>query len=169
MSMTPEHVAAAVLQVALRDEAWQDLGFAGRPKHGSFFQRFRPEWRVCLEKSVLKQMVAVLTAAHVAARVVREQQVPDVVRLLVDGPGGMPPLWPALGYTSRAEAMQDLLLSINAYARCPPANWGAELNDRLDPASVPDETLAGRLFLGVARFSLTAQDMIPILRAQSVR
>lgn len=167
--MTPTDVAASVLQVVLRDEAWQDLGFAGRPRHGSFFQRFRPEWRVCLEKSVLKQMVAVLTAAHVTARVVRDQQVPEVVRLLVDGPGGTPALWPALGYTSRAEAMQDLLLSINGYVRCPPANWGAELNDRLDPASVPDQKLAGRLFLGVARFSLTVQDMVPILRAQNGR
>jgi hypothetical protein len=165
--MTPLEVASGVLQVVLRDEAWQDLGFAGRPRYGSFIQRFRPEWRVRLEKSILKQMIAVLAAAHVSAGVLRQQQLPEMVRLLVDGPGGTPALWPALGYTSRAEADQDLTASTNSYARGNPSNWGAELNERLDPSSVPNAKLAGRLFLGIARFSLTVQDMIAVLKAQN--
>lgn len=165
--MTPADVAAAVLQVVLRDEAWQDLGFARRPRHGSFLQRFRPEWRVHLEKSALKQMIAVLAAAYVSAGVIRRQQLPDMVVLLVDGRCRTPALWPALGYTSRAEAVQDLTSSTNAYARGNPSKWGAEMNERLDPSSIPNEKLAGRLYLGIARFTSTAHDMLAVLRAQN--
>ena len=65
MSDAVNKVGAYCLAAALMDEPWQDLGFRRRPKHGRFIQRFRPSWKVALEKRVLQQIIAVFTAVHV--------------------------------------------------------------------------------------------------------
>ena len=51
------------LSTVLRDELWQDLGFPRRPQYGAIVHRFRPLWRVQVEKAALKQMVAIFAAA----------------------------------------------------------------------------------------------------------
>lgn len=151
----------------LRDEPWQDLGFAKRPRYGEIVQRFRPLWRVQFEKTALKQMIAVLTAAHVHAGALDATDVREVVDILVDGPQGSTQLWRLYGYASRAEAIEGLVCAIGTYVESEPQQWASILGSALNVPSVPDRRLAARLFLGTVRFTQTAEDMVPFLRSNA--
>jgi hypothetical protein len=157
-------VAHFALSTVLRDEPWHDLGFSGRPRHGQIVQRFRPQWRVHLEKTALKQMIAVFTAAHVHAGALDPDDLSGVVDILVDGPNGSQDLWRTYGYTSRAEAESSLTQAIDSYVASDPQGWPTLLNAALDVSSIPDERLAANLFVGTVRFAQTAEDMLPFLR-----
>ena len=152
------------LSTVLRDEPWHDLGFPGRPRHGEIIQRFRPQWRVHLEKTALKQMIAVFTAAHVQAGALDPDDLASVVDILVDGPNGSQDLWRSYGYTSRAEAESGLTQAIDSYVATDPQEWPTLLNAALDVSSVPDEKLGANLFVGIVQFAQTAEDMLPFLR-----
>ena len=155
---------ANVLGTALRDEPWQDLGFERRPRYGELVQRLRPEWRVDLEKAILKEMIAVLTAAHLLAGVITRPQIGDLVQLYVDGPGAPTDLWRTLGYTSRAEAQTHLKSTVYLYADTKPDEWPKSLMQRLQVTKVPDRKLSANLLVGVVRFGTNAHHMISVLQ-----
>jgi len=162
-------IVAAILGDVRRDETWQDIGFPKRPKYGAFVQRFRAQWRVQLEKAILKQMIAVLTAAYVAAGALRRENLPEVLRLFVDGAGSTYELWRSYGYTSRSEAIQHLGSAVNEYIASDPNEWADILIPQLDLSNVSDKKLNANLFLGVVRFSLHARDLVGILMLESQR
>jgi hypothetical protein len=152
------------LSTVLRDEPWQDLGFTKRPQYGAIVQRFRPLWRVRLEKTALKQMIEIFTAAHVHAGSLDEVDVPNVVEIILDGPNGTQELWRSYGYTSRTEAKDHFTRAIEDYVESESQGWASILGSALDVSSVPNEILAANLFVGVVRFAQTAEDMLPFLR-----
>jgi hypothetical protein len=155
------------LSTVLRDEPWQDLGFSARPRYGGIVQKFRPLWKVQLEKTALKHMLALFAAAHVHADVVGVPDLPGVVDILVDGPNGSSELWRSYGYTSRAEAKDGLTRTIDAYVSALPEGWSSILASALDTAAVPDRRLGAQLFVGTSRLAQTAEDMLPYLQADA--
>jgi hypothetical protein len=152
-------VMLTVLDTVLRDEPWQDLGMRRRPRYGALVQRFRAGWRVQLEKALLKEMVAVLTAAHIVANVIDRTDVDLVVRLCIDGPGSGRDLWRALGYTSRTEAEQHFRVALRTYSDSATDTWAALMASRVGLADLPDRRLAATLFVGTGTFATTAEQM----------
>lgn len=160
---SPTRAAHFALSTVLRDEPWRDLGFHGRPRYGAIVQRFRPQWRVHLEKTALKQMLALFVAAHVHAGVLELDDLVHVVSILVDGQNGSQELWKSYGCTSRREAERSLADAIGSYVAVDPQGWPSLLNAALDVSRVPDDKLGARLFVGSLRFSQVAEDMLPFL------
>jgi len=153
-------VVADCCRTVLMDEPWQDLGFSKRPRHGAFFQRFRPAWRVALEKKALQEMLAVFTAAHVIGGLVRSGDIAE----LVNAYSGTPELARAMGFESRDNAQRQLRDAVERYIHTPSDQWSSVLCSRIDPNSVPDRTVAARLFLGCAQFGLNVQRMVNLLK-----
>lgn len=137
-------VASSCLSAVLRDEAWQGFGFAKRPAHGAFFQRLRPRWKIELEKRVLQEMLASLTAAHILENCISSEDVPGVIDAYTSRPGAVA----ALGYTSPEEGSRQLTQSITEYQNTPLAEWQILLFQRIDAASIPNRKLSARLLLG---------------------
>ena len=159
-------IGHTVLSTVLRDEPWRDLGFGRRPRHGALLQRFRPKWKVDLEKSALKEMVILFTAAYLAAEVIGEKDIDRVIALYVDGTERARELWRTLGYSSRSEAQLHLTNSIAAYAAAASAGWSQLLLLRLGVADIPDTKLAAHLIVGTVRLSETMRGMVALLRQQ---
>jgi hypothetical protein len=162
-------IGHTVLGTVLRDEPWQDLGFGRRPRRSAFFQRFRPKWKVDLEKAALKEMVILLTTAHLAAQVIAEQDIDGVIAFYVDGTERAQELWRTLGYTSRSEAQLHLRKSIAAYSAsaAAPEGWSQLLLSRLGVPDIPQPKLAAHLVVGTVRFSETVRSMLAVLRQQN--
>ena len=156
-------VVATCFQTVLMDEPWQDFGFPKRPKYGSLIQKLRPTWKVELEKKILKEIVIVLTAAHVVARVV----FPDDIEQVVNAYTSTPDVVRSLGYASRNEALVHLRDSIEEYVRSSFDKWPDMLFTRIDPNSLPDQKTAARVLLGCVRFGANARNMVTILRQKS--
>ena len=156
-------VVATCCQTVLNDEPWQEFGFPRRPKYGALFKKLRPSWKIEIEDTVLKEMVIVLTAAHVVAGVVSLQD----IALLVDMYTLAPELVRTFGYASRNEAVIHLGESIEQYAETFLDQWCSTLVTRIYSMSVPNKKFAARLVVGFVRFGTTAQNMIEILKQQS--
>ena len=160
-------VAAEILGTCLRDEPWQDIGFRRRPKHGAFFQRFRPKWKIKLEKSVLQQMLSLFTAANILAGTIPAHAIDDVVGLYVEGFGPVGELFRTLGYQTRCEATDHLRDSIRLYANNEPSEWPRLLVDSLQVKDVPDKKLAAQLLVGAVRFTRNVHGMTSVLEQRS--
>lgn len=156
-------VVGACCHTVLMDEPWQDLGFPKRPKYGAFIQRFRPTWKVALEKKTLQEMLAVLTAAHILGGAVPDSDIPDVVEAYT----ATSDLIDALGYPSRDEARRQVRESIEKYIETPSDQWSAVLCSRIDPNSLPDRAAGARLLLGCAQFGLNMQRMVNVVKQGS--
>lgn len=153
-------VVAQCCRTVLANEPWQDIGFPKRPRRGAFFQRFRPTWKVTLEKKVFQEMLAVFTAAHVAGGAVQGSDISEVVEAYT----ATPELVRALGFESRDHARRHLSESIETYVRTPSRQWSAVLCSRIDPNSVPDRAVGARLLLGCAQFGLNVEGMVNVIR-----
>lgn len=150
---------ATCLHTVLKDEPWQDFGFPKRPQYGAWFQRFRAKWRVDLEKTVLQQMLSVLTAAYVIAGKVPKESIDISVATYTSNID----VATALGFSSQAEGASRLKEAIEEYASSPPEQWPQILHTHIRPDLLPDKKLAARLFLGCAQFGLSARNMIGVL------
>ena len=159
-------VCHTCLGSCLRDEPWQDLGYPRRPKHGAAFQRFRPAWKVALEKSILREMIALFTTAHVRAGVIPENDIDDVVYIYANGWGPVTDLFRTLGYSSAGEAAPHLRASVHAYVTAAPGDWPRVLVARLGATGLPDQRFAARLIAGSAIFALNVDKMVTVLRAK---
>ncbi len=156
-------VVATCFQTVLRDEPWQDFGFRKRPTYGTLIQKLRPTWKIELEKRILKEMVIVLTAAHVVAGVLPRDDIEHVVNAYTSTPD----LARSLGYSSRNEALVHLRESIGEYVLSSPDEWSVMLFTRMDPNSLPNKKTAARVVVGCAKFGMDAQNMVRILRQRS--
>lgn len=152
------------LSTALRDEPWQDLGFGKRPSAGRFLQRFKPQWRVHLEDTALREMVSLFTAAHVHARVLDPLLIPAAVDILLYGQNGSLQLWRTFGFTSRNEGFLGLVAAVQSYALNPPDSWSSRMVEALDAFNIPDARLRARILVGAERVARTTEDMLPLLR-----
>jgi hypothetical protein len=158
-------VCARCAHDALLDDAWRDLGFSGRPKRGFFFNRFIPRWRVELEKRVLQEFLIAFTAAHAVSGWVTADEVVDIVSTYTSTAA----LWAALGYSSRGHAIAHLTDSIAAYSQRHPTDWGALLCSRLNPLTIPDEEVSGRVFVGCVRIGINLESMVTVLKQERDR
>ena len=167
MTSAVQNAAQEVLRTVLGDEAWQDMGFAKRPQYGAVVQRLRTQWKVRLEKSVIQEMVSILTAAHLIAKTITPPELEQLLNVFVDGTDTSGPLWEALGYGSRKEAEAHLKASINDYATTSISEWPRLLCSRLNVAEIPDGALRGKLIVGSVRFGQLAEDMVQILQRRT--
>lgn len=158
-------VCARCAHDALLDDPWQDLRFSGRPRGGSFFNKFLPRWKVELEKRVLQELLIAFTATHAVAGWVTADEVVNVVSVYTSTPA----LLTALGYSSREQAIAHLRDSIAAYCQKPPGKWGELLCSRLNPPAIPDKKLSGRIFVGCVRFGMNLESMVTGLQSERGR
>ena len=153
-------VAARCLNTVLMDEAWQDFGFAKRPRVGTLFQRFRPKWKFDLEKAVIQEMLPSLSAVHVLAEKMSTRE----LRTLVEFYTANEDVTGAMGYSSPAEAARHLLQRIAQYGKTPVGEWHNLMAQRIDPLSIPEIKLAGKVMVGCVQFSQNLGNMMLILR-----
>jgi hypothetical protein len=147
----------------LTNEPWQDLGFSKRARSGAYFQRFRPRWKVDLEKRILQEMLVVFTAAYVVADQISSSNIPNVISAYLEKSD----IVKALGYVSRDEGVQHLTRSIAKYRDSPIREWHTLILERVNPTSIPDKQLSARLLLGCIRFAQNAGGMVLNLRSHS--
>jgi hypothetical protein len=153
------NVAATCLGSLLKDEPWQDLGFAKRPRHGKFFERFRPKWKNELENKAVQEILATFTAAYALASRITSEDIPSVIALYT----AKADLVTALGYSSRDEAARHLSERIAQYCRTPTADWHALIVKQIDPSSIPNKKLSANILVGCIRFTRNAGMMIHAL------
>ncbi len=158
-------VCANCLELALRDEPWQNFGFQRSPSYLWLFRRFRAAWKVELERRLAREMLVAFTSAHLAAGVVALDEIDAIVTAYAD----QPEVIAELGYRSVEEAVENLTGSIRQYARTPPANWGALITDRVNPHSIPDKRVSERVFDGCLQFACNVTNLVRTLRPASLR
>lgn len=163
MDPTVREAVATCLRTVMQDEPWQDFSFPKRPQYGSWFQKFRPKWRVDLEKTLLQQMLCVLTAAYVVSGKVPQEFIP----VLADTYTSDVNVATALGFSSREEGASRLKELIEKYTLSSPDLWPEILHAEIRPDLLPDEALGAKLFLGCVQFGTTAKDMIQVLKRKT--
>lgn len=151
-------VAHDCLEMILQDGPWEDIGYHGRPKYGRLIQRFRPKWKVALELSILREMLAVFSAVHVAAGRLAHSDIASLVELYIDGSEGS--LWQTFGFCSRDEARRELRESILLYTETEATKWPYLLAQRLHAFGISDGRMAARLLLGITRFADSSAQML---------
>jgi hypothetical protein len=144
----PSEVARQCLFLMLDDGPWRDLGFAGRPRYGLLLQAFRPRWRRQLDDLLKREILASLSAAHLAAGITDLDDQAELVSLFAADPM----LFEPLGYVSRGEAIADLTCIIDTYLAIPVSQWPALLRIRVQTLNLPDKRLAAKLETGGMRF-----------------
>jgi hypothetical protein len=145
----PGEAARSVLTVVMRDSLWQSLGFPGLRSHGRFWDNFRAQWRVELEKAAFQELVAMVAVSHVRAGLIRAQ--PDVlVRALTSGDGD-DPLWRVFGYSSPSAGVLSLGAALAAYGAARVDEWPNLVLARMRVSTLPDNELKGRLMIGCVR------------------
>jgi hypothetical protein len=157
------NVAATCLGSVLKDEPWQDLGFAKRPRHGKFFERFKPKWKNELENRAVQELLATFTAAYALASRITSEDIPFVIAAYT----AKTDLVTALGYSTRNEAVQHLSKRIAQYCRTPTADWHALIVKRIDPSSIPIKKLSANILVGCIRFARNVGMMIHVLEKPS--
>jgi hypothetical protein len=161
-SQSLARVCARCAHDALLDDAWRDLGFSGRPNRGSFFNRLVPRWRIELEKRVVQEFLIAFTAAHTLSGWVTADEVAEVVSIYTSTPA----LWAALGYSSREHAIAHLTESIAACGQRRPTEWAALLCSRLNPLTIPDKEVSGRIIVGCVRIGMNLETMVTVLKQE---
>jgi hypothetical protein len=160
MSDALGNVVATCLSMLLSNEAWQDFGFAKCPRHGRFFERFRPAWKSDLEKKLIQEMLSAFTVVHALADRIAYEDIPSVIAAYTERPDVVT----ALGYSTRDEFVQHLSERIAHYRRTPHDDWHTLIANRIDPNSIPDKTLSAGVLVGCVRFSINVRAMILVLR-----
>ena len=160
------HVAGTCLAYSLMDEPWQEVGFVRRPKYGDLIQRFRPQWRVRLEKAIGQEILILATSAYVTAGVLRRSELKDVVQIYTGEPDGAHNLWRVLGYNSANEAAEHLRDSIGAYLDVGIQEWPQLAPTRLGTQSIRNRSLATKLTAGAIRLAQAAQTMVLHLQTE---
>ena len=154
--------AATILKMSITDGLWVDVGYGKRPKYGSFFQHFRPKWRRDLEASLLREIVAICTAAYLLAEVVRQTDLDTVIDFYVDGTTG--DLFRTFGFLSRPDALSYFSDAIREYHAAGPSEWAGLLFRRIGATHLPDRGFSARLMVGSVRFARNVEAMVLVLR-----
>lgn len=159
----------------MTNELWLAIGYGKRPRHGALFQRFRPKWRVDLEKCLLREMIGGLTAAYILAGVLEEGDIDNVIRVYVDGTDGVADLFKTFGFSSRRDALANFNGAIREYHEAGrPAsdrlsNWSEIMVRRIGISRTPDRRIASKLLAGSINFAQRLEGLILVLRLQRER
>lgn len=154
-------IAAYCLSAALSNESWKDIGYGKRPKYGSIIQRFRTQWKVAIERTILKEFLIIISAAHIAGRIIDKSAIKELSLQYTVFKNK--PIFVYLGYTSKHEAVDHLCSSITQYVNRDSEGWSSLLFDRLDIQNIPDEKLKAKLFVGCVNFCSTVRWMIALM------
>jgi hypothetical protein len=163
MSDQVPDVVASCLRIVVSDEAWEDIGFGKRPRYGILFRMFRPKWKVKLERTVLKEMLASVTAAHLIAGSIRPDDIPRIIVAYI----AAPEVLAGLGYSSPSESADYLWDRIGQYRRTPIRDWAGLLVKHVAPTSIPDRQLSAALLGGCVKFSQKLNTMV-VLRLTGI-
>lgn len=68
------------VSLAFSDDLWRFWGFPKRPKYGSFVNKFRPKWRVELERKLFAEIIISNAAAYVVGGVLDSDGLDEFVR-----------------------------------------------------------------------------------------
>ena len=166
MNETTLKAVAQIFRTSLSDEPWQTIGFRCRPKYGAIFKRLRPEWKVNLEGSVLKEMIVLFTTAYILAGTIKANEIDEVVNFYADGYGSVTDLFRTIGYKTKLEACAHLRDSIRLYVDTDASEWPGIMLDRLKIKELPDEKLAACIIVGVIRFIESVRWMTAVIRDQ---
>jgi hypothetical protein len=155
------------LSTALSDSAWKLFGYSRRPTYGKFVQKFRPKWKVEIERKLFRELIISHIAAHVLAGVISIKTVEQVVNYFVEffyvknGCG-----LDCLGYASQKEAERDMYSTVLGYAKTPLESWGGMLMDRISVNLVPKNKESMEIIAGCIKFSQVAQLIIRQIKIQ---
>jgi len=149
-------VGMTCLRALRSDGAWQKIGYSKRPRVGSFFQRFRPAWKVNLDIRVAETMLAALTAAHAAAGKIRYDQASEVVAWYIV----QADLARMLGYATPDECFWHLSNSIAEYRETPVEAWSDLIFRQMAPNAIPDRKFRDQVLPGCIRFSEIVKKMV---------
>jgi hypothetical protein len=159
-------IVAYCLSIALSDDPWVDIGYRKRPKYGSKIQRFRTAWKVTIEKTIFREFIIILSAAHVAAGVIDKSVIEELAQTYAGGKNHEN-MYVYLGYTTRHEAIDHLCRSITQYVNSETEEWPSLLFDHLGIQGIPDEKLKAKLFVGCVTFNRTVKHMIALMKRKN--
>jgi hypothetical protein len=154
-------LCAAVLQCVLDDQMWRNFGFKGRPRRGSFWDRFIDKDRLTVERFLVREFTVVALASTARALCAH----PDagvtgaLLARVFDRIVGKPDMRKPLCFTHLQEAIDYLLEGASAYLCTAQGNWGVTfLNRAPSPA---DTKLSAGLFTGAAMLLLPTHSLFP--------
>lgn len=121
--------SAIVASAVLEDDHWRVFGYKRRPRRGAFFLRWVPAPKLELETTLLQEQWAAAVATIVwwgAERPHFSNRVAFMAKLVEYCLDGVrEPLWPALGFRSRNEAVSFLSTAIREYLQAARADHPA--------------------------------------------
>lgn len=144
------------VSLAFSDDTWRFWGFPKRPKHGSFWNKFRPKWRVDIEQTLFAEIIISNAAAYVAGGVLDSDGVDEMARFFTTDPQ----VGDCIGYSSSTRLREDIL----EYAEAPVDEWPSILTGRLPINSITDKKLAASVLVGCAQYSRVASIAIDLVR-----
>lgn len=144
------------VSLAFSDDTWRFWGFPKRPKHGSFWNKFRPKWQVQLEQRLFAEIIITHAAAYVAGGVLDSDGIDEMVQFFTNDPQ----VGNCIGYSSSARLRKDIL----EYAKSAADEWPGIIADRLLIDSIADKGLAASVVFGCSQFSRVATIAIELVR-----
>jgi len=117
--------ASFILQFVLDDENWRLVGYARRPRRGSFFSRFLPRQRLERETRILQEFLC-LTLAAISGWITHRELQPSqpeallapILEICLDGDGRG--LWTTFRFPSREDAIRYVGSGTSQYAAAGP-------------------------------------------------
>lgn len=132
--MNVENVLGNSVALALADESWQDFGFARRPKHGTFFKKFRPDWKTSLEDRIVHTIICSVVAAHHSAGLFSSDALPQLVLKLTENSDVVR----SFGFATRDDAARLFEKLSLDFMEVGIGNWYSIVVNSLQPEAIPD-------------------------------
>lgn len=144
------------VSLVFSDHAWRFWGFPKRPKHGAFWDKFRPKWLVEFEQKLTAEIITTNAAAYVVGGVLDEDCVDELARFLTTEPR----VGDFIGYSSSSQLREDIL----EYAEASVDDWPTILMERLSIDKIEDKNLAASVLVGCAQYTAVATIAIDLAR-----
>lgn len=152
-----KQVAAVCMSAPTEDNMWREFLYFSRPKNDGLFASFKPQWKKDLETNIARQMVIVLSAAHVAGGILSNED----VEALCQNYGRDPESLSLLDYKHPVVAYFDLKARISNLLKTPSSEWIPCTQSALNVDSLPDKDFQLRVNRGCERFVALAQNLMP--------
>ncbi len=155
MNEKVKKILGRCLSIAFGDPAWQFFGFRKRPRHGAFWQKFRPEWRVALERRLFVEIFLTNVAAYVKSGSLDSHEVGELTEFMMSD-AGVERLLNTFGYKSSLNIKCDVM----KYAEAHLDKWAEMLTSRLQIDSIADKNLYASVLEGCLRTQDVAEIII---------
>jgi hypothetical protein len=150
----------------LLDEIWQDFGYRKRPKYGAIVQKWRRQWKVELEKAILREIFVSTIALFVLAKKIKLADVPSVIEFVdevMDRDLANEFYFSPLGYTSRDEAVADAVNMAEEYCREDSKRWASIWIRRLAVGKIPNDKVKARILAGCVKHAVTMPVVLRVI------